>query len=253
MLAKLWLRAGSAPAQARPSGSTPPGGRPSRHTGKSNSSTPLASYWGHPNPEPGPQAFLVSFPESGATVTPHFHPVRQFQVFAGGTGRIGKKAIKRMTFHYTDANTPYGPIVASESGIAFFTLREQFTSKIHYMPGSRDKMGGRAGRAFVRHFSTEECEEHKAGEAAADSLIDRQTDGLEAVGVHLGAGANSVELEKPAGGGQFLLVAAGELVGPDSRKLQADSLLWADPGEAPSSLAAGRTGAHVLVLRFPSL
>ena len=82
------------------------------------------SYIGEPGElNQAAQAFLVVRPFAGARIEPHFHDVDQFQVVVGGDGRIGKKAVRPVTFQYADAFTPYGPIVANEHGLSFFTLR----------------------------------------------------------------------------------------------------------------------------------
>lgn len=199
---------------------------------------------------PGPQAFLVEMPEPGATVKPHFHPVRQFQVIARGGGRLGKKPLSRLTFHYADPNTPYGPIVADDEGIAFFTLRPEYSPAIHYMPGSREKMGGKAGRNFAQRFAFDSCEVHPDGAVQRETLIERTEDGLQAEGLHLGPNASAEGLDPKGSGGQYYLVADGSLLHGDG-ELPADSLLWIGPDEPTPSLRAGAAGAHVLLMRFP--
>lgn len=51
-----------------------------------------------------------------------------------GRGRIGQHALQPVTVHHTDAYTPYGPIVTSEDGMAFFTIRSRTENGgTHYM------------------------------------------------------------------------------------------------------------------------
>ena len=52
------------------------------------------------------QAFLVVRPFAGARIEPHFHDVDQFQIIVDGDGKIGKKAVRPVTFQYADAFTP---------------------------------------------------------------------------------------------------------------------------------------------------
>jgi hypothetical protein len=199
----------------------------------------------------GPQAFLVEFHAPGATVKPHFHPVRQFQVIAAGSGRLGKKGVSPLTFHYADPGTPYGPIVGDEEGISFFTLRPEFSGETHYMPGSRDKMGGKkAGRNIASRFASADCPPHADGECSRETLLDRTSDGLEAQGLHLGPGASAAGLDPAGTGGQYYLVADGTLV-HGIGQLPKNSLLWVGPDEETPALQAGPGGAHVLVLQFP--
>jgi len=77
-----------------------------------------------------PQGFIVEVspldPVEGRSrmVRPHFHLLRQYQVFAGGEEpSIGKHDVQPFDFHYTDRSTPYGPIDSLSGGVKFFTLR----------------------------------------------------------------------------------------------------------------------------------
>jgi hypothetical protein len=86
------------------------------------------------------QAFLVVRPYANARIEPHFHDVDQYQIVVAGDGRIGKREVRPITFQYADAFTPYGPIVARDDGISFFTLRN-FASGGHWsMPGNKHNM-----------------------------------------------------------------------------------------------------------------
>lgn len=68
-----------------------------------------------------PQGFLVDQPPGAVTLT-HFHETNQFQVFVEGIGRMGKQPARPLTIQYANGHTPYGPIVASETGIKYFHL-----------------------------------------------------------------------------------------------------------------------------------
>src|SRR6056297_1868691 len=72
-----------------------------------------------------PQGFLVEQPPEAITL-PHFHEANQFQVFVEGRGRMGRHAAEPLTIQYANAHTPYGPIVASETGVKYFTLRQRW-------------------------------------------------------------------------------------------------------------------------------
>jgi hypothetical protein len=91
---------------------------------------------GQAAPEPGvlyPMAFLVE-KEPHAVVKPHFHQADQYQVVVQGGGRLGTHDVGTVAVHYTDAWSAYGPIVAADEGISWFTLRNAWDS------------GARAGR-----------------------------------------------------------------------------------------------------------
>ena len=72
-----------------------------------------------------PQGFLVSQPP-GSVTPPHFHETNQFQVFVGGSGRLGKRRADPVTVQFAGGHTPYGPIAAGDRGIQYFTLRQSW-------------------------------------------------------------------------------------------------------------------------------
>jgi hypothetical protein len=89
-------------------------------------------------PEAGvlyPMAFLVE-KDPRAVVKPHFHQADQYQVVVQGGGRLGHHDVGTVAVHYTDAWSAYGPIVAADEGIAWFTLRNAWDSGARYMPGA---------------------------------------------------------------------------------------------------------------------
>ena len=205
-----------------------------------------SDYFGNPGTiDMTPQAFLVELPYAGARVNPHFHDIDQFQVIVAGSGRLGKKALAPVTFQYADGYTPYGPIVAHDEGLSFFTLRNVASGGHFVMPGSRDLMRCRAGRNIAGHFGTDL---QGADGASTEVLMPPQSDGVAAYGITLGPGERE---QGPAsdGGGQYALVCAGSLVA-DGEALPPNSLLRVEPDEPALSLVAGTEGAKVLVLQF---
>ena len=211
----------------------------------------MGQRWGYIG-EPGQlnqsaQAFLVVRPFAGARIEPHFHDVDQFQVVIEGDGRIGKKAVRPITFQYADAFTPYGPIVANERGLSFFTLRNISSGGFWAMPGNRHNMPVRAGRNIEGTFEVSSCMP-APGQTIDEQLMEQEADGVAAAGIRMGADARSAGL--PAcGRGQFYLVCAGALVA-DGKVLPERSLIRVEPGDPPPQLQAGRDGAQVLALQF---
>lgn len=195
----------------------------------------------------GAQAFLVELPYAGATVKPHFHDVDQFQVIVAGNGRIGKKQLAPVTFQYADAYTPYGPIVANDDGISFFTLRNVASGGHFKMPGSRHLMPCRAGRNIAGGFDLSKPMP-AAGECVDEVLMSAQEDGVLALGIRLGPDATRHAVTAD-GGGQYYLVCAGSLI-DEGQELPTNSLLRVDRGEALRELVAGPRGAFVLALQF---
>ena len=193
------------------------------------------------------QAFLVVRPFAGARIEPHFHDVDQFQVIVDGGGRIGKKAVRPITFQYADAFTPYGPIVAADQGISFFTLRNISSGGFWAMPGNKQQMPGRAGRNIEGVFDLAQGVP-AAGEVVREDLMPHQADGVSAVGLRLGSGAASDGMAHE-GKGQFYLVCAGSLL-VDGKVLPERSVVRVEPGDAALRLVAGPEGAQVLALQF---
>src|ERR1700739_2378026 len=123
---------------------------------------------GEAPPEPGalyPMAFLVE-KESGAVVRPHFHQADQFQVVVQGGGRLGRHDIGTVAVHYTDAWSAYGPIVAADEGISWFTLRNAWDSGARYMPAAREQLR----QARMQNFQHREATSPPAPAASAMEL-----------------------------------------------------------------------------------
>lgn len=81
----------------------------------------------------GPNARIVKL-EPRQELEAHFHTQNQWQIIVEGDGRIGDEAVQAVAVHYTEKNTPYGPIVAGDDGLTFLTLREKPTG---YHPVNR--------------------------------------------------------------------------------------------------------------------
>ncbi len=198
--------------------------------------------------KPTPRAFLTRRPP-GDVIDPHFHEIAQYQIVVEGTGRIGQHALRPLTVHYTDAYTPYGPIVTSDEGMAFFTIRSRTDNGgTHYMPKSRDRMPRRAGRALTAHADV--GTPHGPGEAHVETLIPANADGVQSHLISLGAGASL----QPASDGpvqdRFFIVLDGSLVEADGTyAVYACGYVRQD--EPSPTLTAGRQGAQVLIIQFP--
>ena len=94
---------------------------------------------GEADPEPEslfPMAFLVE-QDPGKVVKPHFHQADQFQVVVGGEARMGTHDVTGIAVHYTNRYSAYGPIVATEKGVNYFTLRNGWDPGARYMPEQR--------------------------------------------------------------------------------------------------------------------
>ena len=195
----------------------------------------------------GPQAFLVQVLDPGGRIRPHFHDVDQFQVIVEGDGAIGKQPLHPVTAQYADAYTPYGPIVAKDHGLSFFTLRQCASSGLFVMPGSKSKMPGRAGRNLAARFVTGEIP--PVGSEVIRVPLAEADDGLQIIGLRLATNQKATAMPVQAGG-QYLLVCGGALI-HEGLRLPPHSLLYVEAGEATPVLQAGPLGAEVLIMQFP--
>ena len=197
-----------------------------------------------------PQGFLVSQPP-GSVTPPHFHETNQFQVFVGGSGRLGKRRADPVTVQFAGGHTPYGPIAAEERGIQYFTLRQAWDPGAKYLPAMRARLV--RGRQRQRLASRLERPAAALGDVAAphvETLIEREADGLGAELVRLGPGMRT---SRPCGGGgQYQVVIAGSLA-HDGAELPRLSCRFATSDERACQVEAGPGGLALLALQFPAL
>ncbi len=205
-----------------------------------------------------PMAFLVE-KEPGAVVKPHFHQADQFQVVVQGSGRLGVHDVASVAVHYTDPFSAYGPIVAADDGVSWFTLRNSWDPGAQYMPQARERL--RAARARFQHrestagplppLSTAELAD--VTRTTCLSILEPTADGLGSWRYRIPA-LQAVTGPDPArGGGQFWLVLAGSATAPGSAPLPEQSCLFVGPEDAALSVSAGPSGAELLCLQFPQL
>jgi len=202
---------------------------------------------------PGPQAFLVEQNPNWVTPT-HFHLEHQFQVIVGGSGSLGRTPAAPFAVHYAAPETGYGPITAGPQGIAYLTLRAEGDTGAWYLhkPGVREKM--RPGlRREQQHGMPSDAVRTPSllslGTPVIEALITPRADGLGAWLMRLPPNQSArVEPNAPHGGRHYV-VTAGVAHFHDLR-LEALSVAFADPDES-CEVAAGPSGADVLVLQFP--
>ena len=94
-----------------------------------------------------PMAFLVE-KDPAAVVHPHFHSADQYQVIVQGAGRLGVHDVASVAVHYTDSYSAYGPIVAADEGVSWFTLRNAWDPGARYMPAAAPATARRRGPGF---------------------------------------------------------------------------------------------------------
>lgn len=200
-----------------------------------------------------PQGFLVHQPPNAVTPA-HFHEPNQFQVFVGGSGRLGAAPANPLTVQYANGHTPYGPIVAGDQGVQYFTLRQRWDPGAKYLPGSRDLMSTGRQRARVKAGIAQADDATRQGRTGTeiDIVFTPEGDGL-AAWVWRMAPTGVATLPPPtASGGQYLIVVAGTLE-HDGRKLGRLSTVYITPEEAAMTVHGGADGLDLLVLQFPRL
>lgn len=196
----------------------------------------------------GPQVFMSEMPDPGSVIDPHFHDVDEFQVIVCGGGKFAGAPVEGIIYHYADAYAPYGPIIAGDKGIDFITFRAGCTTGYFPMPESRSKIPGKPGRNLNGKFDIGKPLPAALASERETFLADPK-DGMQIVGLRLGA--NALAQGEPADAGQqYYLVCAGTLL-VDGQAVPAKGLIQVLPGEAALTLQAGPQGAHVLLLQLP--
>ena len=197
-----------------------------------------------------PQGFLVSQPP-GSVTPPHFHETNQFQVFVGGSGRLGKRRADPVTVQFAGGHTPYGPIAAGDRGIQYFTLRQSWDPGAKYLPAMRSRLvRGRQRQRLAPRVERPAAALEAPDSCTVEPLLELEADGLGAELVRLGSGMRC--LRPCGGGGQYQVVIAGALV-HDGETLPRLSCRFASADERECEFEAGPGGAAVLALQFPAL
>jgi hypothetical protein len=194
------------------------------------------------NADRRPQGFLVTQPP-GSVTPPHFHESDQFQVFVGGDGMLGKRALRPVTVQFAGAHTPYGPIRAGGAGVEYYTLRQRWDPGAKYMPAMRARLV--RGRQRQRVWELPE-EDGRAGTA----LLAHEPDGLSLTVHALEPRATAPESRPDQGGGEYQVVLAGTLLHA-GRSYGVLSVRHVATSDAPPPIVAGDDGLRLLVARFP--
>ena len=203
-----------------------------------------------------PVAFLVEKRPGGIT-RPHFHRADQYQVVVGGSGKMGLHDTGSVAVHYTDAFSAYGPIVAADDGIAWFTLRPGWDPGAKYMENPDNRAELRASRGRHSHWETTTDPVPPLAEARLKATTVVTTTqvlegehGLATWRYQLPPGATLSGPDPAMSGGQFWLVIAGTLSAAGSAFLGINSTIFVAPDDGPLASTAGPGGAEALCLQF---
>jgi hypothetical protein len=206
-----------------------------------------------------PMAFLVE-KEPYALVKPHFHQADQYQVVVQGGGRLGQHEVGTVAVHYTDAWSAYGPIIAADEGIAWFTLRNTWDSGARYMPAARGQLRTARAQNLQHREATappapvaSEAELARMDRLSCVTVLEQTADGTATWRYRLPGGASLSGPDPYQSGGQFWIVLSGSASAGGSAVLPPNSCVFVAPDEASLSLSAGTSGAEALCLQFPRL
>lgn len=205
-----------------------------------------------------PMAFLVE-KDAGAIVKPHFHSADQYQVIVQGGGKMGIHDVASVAVHYTDRFSAYGPIIAADEGVSWFTLRNSWDPGARYMPAHRQQL--RDARARWQHRESTcgplppltDAERARLTGVQGTEVIESSRDGLGTWRYTIAANGTATGPDPATGGGQFWLVTAGSACVPGGALLGVNSCIFVGPGDAAANLTAGPTGADLLCMQFPIL
>ena len=194
---------------------------------------------------------------ANGVVLPHYHGLTQFQVFAAGSGKMGRNEIQPLMVQFKDPFTAYGPVEAGPQGLSFFAMRiKTARSGPVYLnkPGAREAMKPSKRRNLVSapvKLSTEPVLQFRK-EASWESILpwEQYDDGFAAQVVRLGAGMSVMGPDPQRSDGYYLLVGNGSLV-HQGRDYPLWSMVVVEPGEPGFEIKAGPKGLEALVLEFP--
>jgi len=203
-----------------------------------------------------PMAFLVE-KEAAAVVRPHFHQADQYQVIVQGSGRLGVHDVASVAVHYTDAYSAYGPIIAADEGVAWFTLRNTWDPGARYMPAERQQL--REARARYQHREAtcgplpplSDRELAALTTSAGGAVIPEAPDGLGTWRYTVPSDSSVTGPDPSTGGGQFWLVSAGSASIRSEALLAAQSCIFVGPQDPAATLHAGPGGADLICMQFP--
>ena len=201
---------------------------------------------------PAPQAFLIQ-QDPDTVIGSHFHVQNQFQVVAEGEGTLGRHRVAPINVHYASRHTGYGPIMAGSRGLSYFTLRAVTTPHAYFLPESRDQMQSLPKRNLLGHSvalsgAATLC---ARTEAAVETIIEPQPDGVAAWLLRLPPNAALVPPERAEGADRFYLIGEGVMIAR-SERLPRFATAFVSSDERDFEPVAGAEGLEVLALQFPA-
>lgn len=200
------------------------------------------------NPE-HPQAFLAEM-SPHRNLRTHFHENDQFQIFVAGDGTAGKHPIAPFQVHFARKYTPYGPIIATDTGIGFLTLRTRRDPGAQYLPEQREKLMNVEGRKPWQ-LTVPVRFPKRSGALAIEPLEGMQDErGLAAHALSMKPHAEASGPGLAHSNGQYIVVLGGSLM-HQGKAHKATTIVFVEPHEGPFKLVAGPEGLDAVALNFP--
>ena len=204
------------------------------------------------HPPEGVVDFPVAFMVEGnkdRIIHPHFHQVDQFQVIVSGGGSLGRHPLALHAVHFSRAHTPYGPILFSDEGLGFLTLRAHWDPGAQYIPAQKEKLQQVPDR---RPWQTTEVPKFDRNAPVSLQPFQEIKDerGLGAFALCLQPGRSTTAPAVSGTNGQYIIVTRGGVV-HEGKHNAALTIIFVKPNEEPFKLEAGPEGAEALILNFP--
>jgi hypothetical protein len=195
--------------------------------------------------EPLEPQSLIARQAPGWVLPVHFHMQHQFQVVLRGSGRLGKHVLTPGTVHYTSPQSAYGPIVAGDEGLDYFTLRVLTDKGAWYLPDARPFM--RAGLFKEQLWG---CLPSSADTFSWRTLIPLRDDGLGAW-AHTGDLGRSIALSEPTSdAGRFSVVIRGRFH-TNGIVLGEGGCVYSGPLDQAPVFTALEEKSELVVVQFP--
>ena len=206
------------------------------------------------DPQNRPQAFLVE-QDPNITLQTHYHLQHQFQVVVAGSGTLGRHPLAPLTVHYTTPESGYGPIVAGDEGLSYFTIRAVGGRGAYFLPESRSQMRRGLPKSQTTSPRAEALSADELRQLAApriEALVEADASGRAAWMLSVPPGAAVTLPGYPSHGARFNLVCAGTLE-TEGRTMERLAVLHLAPDEDHWNGRAGKGGLQLLVLQFPAV
>jgi len=196
-------------------------------------------------------AFLVET-ASGQSIPTHFHEADQYQIVVYGGGVLGRHNLAINAVHFARRHTPYGPIICSEQGLGFLTLRAHEDPGAQYVdePQVRAKLAAIPDRKPWQVTEMPKFQKVTSGAALHTFGQIRDERGLASHSASVAPHARLGAPDPSHSNGQYVVVMRGSLLHA-GREYRALSLAFVKPQETPFELVAGAEGLDALVLQFP--